>query len=145
MREKTVKRYYCDHCSKGGFRKPDMVQHELTCTRNPKRACWLCESGAGGFDYLAIATEMKKRSDVTFVDSESHAGASEDCHCTSSKDAIKWLMEQVVQCPACALSVLRMGKIFAFDVFVYKDEVQNWHKERADEIRDLCGGNMGIT
>jgi hypothetical protein len=33
-------------------------------------------------------------------------------------------------CPACALSVLRQGRIFAFDVFDYKEEVLNWHREK---------------
>ena len=42
MRTKFVKRYFCDHCSKGLSRKPAMERHEESCIRNPQRYCGLC-------------------------------------------------------------------------------------------------------
>lgn len=42
MRTKTVTRYYCDHCSKGMFKKPSMSTHEVICYRNAARKCLRC-------------------------------------------------------------------------------------------------------
>lgn len=44
MKTKTVTRYYCDHCSKGSFKRTSMDHHERTCFNNPKRVCPLCGS-----------------------------------------------------------------------------------------------------
>lgn len=43
MRTKRVLRYYCDHCSKGGFKGPNIRRHEETCVHNPNRSCWACK------------------------------------------------------------------------------------------------------
>jgi len=43
MREKKVKRFYCDHCNKGGFSRASMERHENTCFKNLKRDCWVCK------------------------------------------------------------------------------------------------------
>ena len=135
MRTKTVKRYYCDFCSKGGFKKPDMANHEKSCTLNPKRICYMC---GGGVDISGIIEGMRKQPGVEF-----HEGGSswknEDCWDVKSEEAITWLMGQVAHCPACVLSVLRQGSIFAFDVFDYKKEVDEWHSERSAEIKAMCG------
>lgn len=37
MREKTVKRFYCDFCRKAGFKRKQIETHERHCYRNPKR------------------------------------------------------------------------------------------------------------
>ena len=125
MRSKTVIRYYCDHCSKGGFRKPDMMQHELTCTLNPKRCCYLCEFQTGTERTAKIIAEFKQRTDVE----ELEYPTAKATHQTESADAIKWLMEQTAQCPACALSLLRQGKIMAFQVFDYKVLKAEWLRD----------------
>lgn len=44
MRSKTVQRFYCDHCNKGGFKRALMERHERTCFSNPKRQCPLCSN-----------------------------------------------------------------------------------------------------
>lgn len=44
MRTKTVKRHYCDHCSKGFFKRPSAEAHEKMCFRNPLRECPFCEN-----------------------------------------------------------------------------------------------------
>lgn len=42
MKTKTVKRYTCDYCSKGSFKRPTMVRHEIACFKNPNRMCPVC-------------------------------------------------------------------------------------------------------
>lgn len=44
MRQRTVLRYYCDFCNKGGFRRAGMFTHERNCYRNPLRHCATCEA-----------------------------------------------------------------------------------------------------
>lgn len=44
MRTKTVTRHYCDHCSKGYFKRPTAARHEAVCYRNPKRVCARCNN-----------------------------------------------------------------------------------------------------
>lgn len=41
MITKTVKRYYCEHCGKGGQTKA-IADHEKSCFQNPERVCRLC-------------------------------------------------------------------------------------------------------
>lgn len=84
----------------------------------------------GGVGAEKIFIEMRLRSDVFF---------SSETWSTDSSDAVKWLSEQCDWCPACMLSVLRQGKIFAFEVFDYKKSVAAWHAEKAEEIKELCG------
>lgn len=43
MKTKTVKRYYCDHCGKGGMRSDCIARHERVCFRNPMRGCLTCD------------------------------------------------------------------------------------------------------
>lgn len=43
MRTKKVTRHYCDHCSKGMFKKDAMERHESVCYRNRDRKCHRCQ------------------------------------------------------------------------------------------------------
>lgn len=43
MRTKTVTRYFCDHCSKGMFKRDAMERHEAVCYRNRDRKCHRCQ------------------------------------------------------------------------------------------------------
>ncbi len=43
MITKTVRRYYCEHCKKGGQTKA-MAKHELSCLKNPQRVCSMCRT-----------------------------------------------------------------------------------------------------
>lgn len=135
MRSKTVKRFYCDHCSKGMFRKADMANHEASCTMNPERVCYMCNMSP---ELSEIIKSLHARPDVEFHDYEAGV-VTEDCRSTKSKEAIKWLFDQCDQCPACVLSVLRQGKVYAFDVFNYKESVGSWRKERNEEFRTMIG------
>lgn len=123
MRTKTVQRFYCDHCSKGMFRKADMAKHEITCIVNPSRACWLCESGTGTIDYKALADEFKKQPGVDYDDKH-------DTYECKSTEAINWLYNKVDGCPACVLAVLKQGKVFSFEVFNYREHLAEWHREK---------------
>ena len=125
MRTKKVTRYYCDHCSKGGFKKPDMVTHEESCTLNPDRVCYLCEVK---IEIAPIIKELIARPDVEFHSDESPGGPSEDCYSTKSQEAINWLMGKCDGCPACALAVLRQGKVYAFEVFKYREEANEYRR-----------------
>lgn len=42
MITKLVRRYYCEHCRKGGMTRA-MARHEVTCVRNPERVCRMCQ------------------------------------------------------------------------------------------------------
>lgn len=125
MRTKTVLRYYCDHCSKGGFKKPDMASHEATCTLNPSRGCYLCGHLSITPDIPALISEMRKHADVYSNDDGTYE--------VKTNQPINWLYSKVDGCPACILSVLRQGKIFAFEVFDYKEAVAEWHREQTVE------------
>lgn len=118
MREKLVKRYYCEHCSKGGFKKPSIQQHEKGCTRNPERLCYLCEET---HDYKSLCAEAIKRSSENEVD---HRIISE-------AEDLMALSRMVSNCPACLLAVLRQSNVFAFEHFDYKTELTKYHREQS--------------
>lgn len=43
MKSKKVMRYYCDHCSRGHWKKDACLEHEKRCYFNPNiRACGTC-------------------------------------------------------------------------------------------------------
>lgn len=122
MRKKLVKRYYCDHCSKGSFKEPSMRQHEYGCIRNPDRVCYLCESS---HDYKALCAEAVARStsngDETPID---------DARTINGAKELGELSSMVDGCPACLLALLRQSKVMAFEHFVYKDEMVKWYREQ---------------
>ncbi len=63
MRAKTVKRFFCDHCSKGMFRKKSMERHESICFHNPNRsACILCELHKEKTELPTVLDEAYKQS-----------------------------------------------------------------------------------
>jgi hypothetical protein len=56
VRTKKVTRHYCDHCSKGMFRKDAMERHEAICYLNPARKCLRCDNQPE----FAITEERRK-------------------------------------------------------------------------------------
>lgn len=39
MHQRKLTRYFCDHCSKGGFKMAVIQSHEKSCCQNPDRVC----------------------------------------------------------------------------------------------------------
>ena len=129
MRIKTVKRYYCDHCSKGGFRKPDMEKHERACIYNPaRRHCFLCSKPTPCGRDLEECTPT--------------AEVWEACDCDIEK-----LRNLTDGCPACMLAVIAQdrkengfkpdyetGEFYnPFGDFNYKEALAEWKAEEAQE------------
>jgi hypothetical protein len=125
MRSKKVNRYYCDHCSKGMFRKPDMLRHEIRCTKNPKRSCGLCET-----ENTPVMERVKKVKELG-----------------DNAESLKWLMNDCGNCPPCVLAVIQQLYIetdelwFAtgYDsetgkprglMFDYKKEMEAWWHDK---------------
>ena len=97
---------------------------------NPQRKCYMCEATQ---DYFNLICAMRARDDVEFEDEFGNGEPMDKPFWkTESKEAIAWLMDEVDQCPACALSVLRQGRIFAFEVFDYKKSRDDWYKDERD-------------
>jgi hypothetical protein len=133
MRTKTVTRHYCDFCSKGSFKKPTMIEHETKCFSNPSRVCFMCNEmgNTNTRDYKSICDNLVKHVGVS-VD-EDHNDSKE----MTSEDAMKWLREQVQDCPACILAVLKQSGVMAFNFFDYKKEKEAWWSEKNREFRDM--------
>lgn len=128
MKTKKVLRHYCDFCGKGMFKKPAMEEHEALCTMNPKRKCWLCE----GVNLEPIVAEIKRRENSVEVEQYELIKIS--------SENLKWLREQVKNCPACILAALRQSNCHAFQndsripydgniYFNYRAELDDWRKE----------------
>lgn len=114
MRTKLVKRHYCDHCNKGGMVAKSMEQHERTCLKNPRRACFLCEEDR------ETPTPMAE-----LIAAFDHRGL----------DGTGGLREAARDCPACTLAAIlqSMPKNPDQDDYVqydYKTEKDRWYSER---------------
>jgi hypothetical protein len=124
MRTKRVLRYYCDHCSKGGFRRPEMMRHETTCVHNPNRHCSVCEGQSDLSELIAIAKQI----DPDSMD-------------------LKRLEETAYRCPACMLAAIVQARrqSLALDPddrlgwirFDYKERMQAWRDEEAREFQAM--------
>ncbi len=102
MRAKTVLRYYCEHCSKGLFKKHDMSAHEKRCFRNPTRVCETCSYPVSVRDLLDVFNA---------------------CDLTSIREKSKG-------CPACIMAVIIQafdGDSDNWVEFDYKKEMSAWY------------------
>lgn len=129
MRTKKVIRHYCDFCSKGSLRKPDMERHESQCFKNPERTCGLCSVRAGGDKYAELTAELRKRSGEGVPGSTNILDAA--------KEGVEWLRKEVDGCPACMLAVLQQADVMAFTDFDYKAERDEWYRAQREEERWL--------
>lgn len=108
MREVLRKRYYCDHCKKGGGTKFHMAKHERGCTLNPDRQCGVCEkiglSAAPLSELIAFVTSV----------AATHIDTTPDVQYASiDSAALKTLRERADNCPTCILAALRQAEAFA--------------------------------
>lgn len=113
MRERTVKRYLCDHCGKGFWRRKKAERHENICGLNPNRSCSLCR--VNSLDFTAgpiLDLVMESGFDVADV------------------------MRAASGCPLCTLATVmrinlgvsrRSEEYFWFD---YKEEVKKFEDAR---------------
>lgn len=122
MRHKLVTRYYCDHCSKGGLKKPSILLHEQGCTRNPDRVCYLCGQS---HDYKALCVEAAARSSAR----DDHEPMP-DARTINGLQELNQLSDMVDGCPACLLAVLRQSNVMAFEHFDYKKAINEWYREQ---------------
>lgn len=113
MRTKTVTRYYCDHCNRGMFKRPSMIEHERCCIRNPERACALCEQKP---DMPTLVKAIE-----------------------SGLDAVR---DAADGCPACVLAAIVQDREAykkkgeeppAWVDFDYKEELAAWHRGQLEE------------
>lgn len=109
MRERTVKRFYCDFCKKSGGQKAAMAKHEKYCTMNPDRDCRMCHLITGTrpepmAELLAIIPEMPDY--PTIVSGDEAWRRWEACQ-EKAREAMIALREKVDNCPACILATIR--------------------------------------
>lgn len=109
-----------------------MQKHELTCTLNPKRGCWVCEKAR---DFVTICEELKKRTNLDI-------GSVED---------LAWLEGECESCPACMLAAIRITTkatgewIFPEYIesgknpghFDYKKAMSEWYRSEAERKGEI--------
>lgn len=113
MREKLVKRFYCDHCGKGRFHRSAMKRHELACINNPARVCPLCSECK--LPQVPM-TELIAAVDYT---------------------RLQPLREKANGCPACMLAAIVQSKQGC-----YADEDDRWIPFNYKEERDKWWSHM---
>ncbi len=133
MRTKKVTRHYCDYCSKGMFKAPEMLAHETICFSNPKRSCYLCENAG---EPLVQVADLLKLHPLPF---HSDVNDREMDTRSATPEFVAALRKLVNDCPACMLAVLKQGKIFAFDLFDYKKEKSDYESEKRRENMGCIG------
>ena len=108
VRTKTVKRHYCDFCSKGFFKAPSAVSHESTCCKNPNRSCYLCG----------------QKLDVKKLVEAFNTGDIPELRLAASG------------CPSCMLSGILQSGTDEYVDWDYAKAVTEWHRE-ANEVFNL--------
>jgi hypothetical protein len=104
MREKTVKRYYCDYCRKGMFKRPMMALHEKSCCLNPDRECYTCKEKRN----FRVIVAVHKLTDRERIDS-------------LTQDEVTLYLAKVDQCPTCLLAIFRLLNLFPAEPWNYQD------------------------
>ncbi len=120
MRTKTVKRHYCDHCGKGGFRVSSMLRHESGCTANPLRTCQFCAM-------MELVQKPIEELKVALVDAVDFG--DEENYDSVDKQAIVKLRELAQGCPACMLAAIRQSNQGGCHSFDFKKEAGDWISE----------------
>ena len=107
MITKTKKIHYCEYCKKHGMRGPAIKTHEEHCTLNLNRTCRLCGRKESIEDILDGYKDFEDGKNVD----------------------IKELMDNLNDCPACTLAVIRCAKLSNVE-FDYQKELADWWKEK---------------
>lgn len=109
MRTKMVRRYWCEHCNKGGLQKHSMAVHEAHCTLNPARACRVC--GLLGGPVAPDPDGLRALIALLPADEPPAYGDELDEYVRRANAAIPALRAAANECPACMLAALRQSKI----------------------------------
>lgn len=113
MKERLVKRYYCDFCKISKGTKFAMKKHENRCTMNPDRVCGICSmvEGVNRHDIQEMVDIIK---DGTLKSLEN-------------------LRKFTDNCPSCILAAIRQSKTGAFlHDFDFKKELQGAYENYFD-------------
>lgn len=93
--------HYCDFCKKRYLSKYFMAKHEKHCTANPNRECNIC-----GYPLSASSVE---RFNNAYKITEYGEGVTYEFHVKwLKKFTIEDIKEEVENCPACTLAILRV-------------------------------------
>jgi len=133
---KLRKRYYCEHCGKGGGSAGHMRRHERTCTANPDRECEMCqhtELGHHEIPMSKLVAMLPRKADFeeTFDETDDEFSYSHVMYPglgEAIEKAMDALRDCVGNCPACILAALRQADLcdqVGPEVFDYKGEKKN--------------------
>jgi hypothetical protein len=126
MKEKLVKRYYCEFCRKGMSQRPAMEKHETHCTLNPNRRCKMCIIITGGDEPVPmseLAALLPGEVDHPFSNPVA--------------EALPNLREKVDNCPCCIMAALRQKGLAGYVTteFDFRKECQAIFDTRREEER----------
>jgi len=130
MKTKTVKRFYCEHCGKGGQSARWILWHEAACTKNPNRVCRYC--GERGIPFVGIERPTEQSlAEVNELGPNSR----------EFKADVEKALKATDECPACTLAALRDSGwpmwVFPFE---FKEVKAAWWEERNGDARDPSHG-----
>ena len=126
MKIKIKKVYYCEFCGKHSL-KP-LNKHEKHCTMNPNRECHLCENYAH-INLPKIIEKYKNSYELKEEDVGMEGFKSVKIVWKNEKITIDEIMNDVENCPVCALTVIRCAGLNKFPIdlyFDYQKELKKW-------------------
>jgi len=93
----------------------------------------LCENAGSAPD------QIKKLLNLHTLDRHEDFSGNEMDTMSATPEFLKALRNEVNNCPACILAVLKQGKIFAFGEFDYKKEKAEYAAEKHRELMSGIG------
>lgn len=113
MKERLVKKWFCEHCKKSGGRRDIIERHESACTGNPNRSCRCClMAGQKQASIRELLTALAKD-----IDREQTIFSGVEL---TSLRAI------TNGCPACILTAIRNSPQPVWADFTFADEMAAW-------------------
>ena len=122
MKIKKVNQYICDFCGKKKYSAAAMKQHEKHCTLNPNRKCRMCILIKGvsnnNIPELAKRIPKVKLTDEMLISNYKEINAE-----------FNEIREDVDNCPACLLAIIRQSKTSCSIDFNFKKESNDFLKD----------------
>ncbi|CAB4191660.1 hypothetical protein UFOVP1229_76 [uncultured Caudovirales phage] len=123
MKERLVKKWFCEHCKKSGGRRDIIERHESACTSNPNRLCRCC--------LMAAQKQASIRELLTALAKD--IDGEQDGFGT----VLTELRRVAKDCPACILTAIRNSPQPVWADFTFADEMAAWLEihgtQRGDE------------